>query len=151
MAVIFQTTFSNAFSWMKIHKFRSRFSLKFVPNGLINNIPALVEKMAWRRPGGKPFPEPMMVSLLTHICVIRPQWSLKSCSGLTGGECTRISPSYVCQNLPFLHVETLPIWMLDHPWIKHVEYINLLNSINKSAHCNYGGIKWLTGRLIWAK
>ena len=30
--------------------------------------------MAWRRPGGKPLSEPMMVSLLTHICVTRPQW-----------------------------------------------------------------------------
>ena len=30
--------------------------------------------MAWRQPGDKPLPEPMMVSLLTHICVTRPQW-----------------------------------------------------------------------------
>ena len=30
--------------------------------------------MAWRRPGGKPLSEPMMVRLLTHICVTRPQW-----------------------------------------------------------------------------
>ena len=30
--------------------------------------------MAWRRPGDKPLFEPMMVSLLTHICVTRPQW-----------------------------------------------------------------------------
>ena len=30
--------------------------------------------MAWRRPGAKPLSEPMMVSLLTHICVTRPQW-----------------------------------------------------------------------------
>ena len=30
--------------------------------------------MAWRRPGDKPFSEPMMISLLTHICVTRPQW-----------------------------------------------------------------------------
>ena len=30
--------------------------------------------MAWRRPGDKPLPEPMLVSLLTHICVTRPQW-----------------------------------------------------------------------------
>ena len=29
--------------------------------------------MAWRRPGDKPLSEPMMVSLLTHICVNRPQ------------------------------------------------------------------------------
>ena len=30
--------------------------------------------MAWRRSGDKPLSEPMMVSLLTHICVTRPQW-----------------------------------------------------------------------------
>ena len=30
--------------------------------------------MAWRRPGGKSLSEPMMASLLTHICVTRPQW-----------------------------------------------------------------------------
>ena len=51
-----------------------KISLKFVPNGPINNISALVQKMAWRRPGDKPLSEPMMVSLPTHICVTRPQW-----------------------------------------------------------------------------
>ena len=51
-----------------------KISLKFVPMGPINNIPALVQIMAWRRPGDKPLFEPMMVSLLTHICVIRPRW-----------------------------------------------------------------------------
>ena len=30
--------------------------------------------MAWRRPGDKPLSEPMMVRLVTHICVTRPQW-----------------------------------------------------------------------------
>ena len=49
-------------------------SLKFVPRGPINNIPTLVQVMAWRRPGDKPLSEPMMVRLLTHICVTRPQW-----------------------------------------------------------------------------
>ena len=51
-----------------------KISLKFVPKVRINNIPALVHIMAWRRPGDKPLSEPMMVSLLTHICVTRPQW-----------------------------------------------------------------------------
>ena len=49
-------------------------SLKFVPKGQINNIPALVQIMAWCRPGDKPLSESMMFSLLTHICVTRPQW-----------------------------------------------------------------------------
>ena len=39
----------------------------------IINTPALVQIMAWRRPGAKPLSDPMVVSLLTHICVTRPQ------------------------------------------------------------------------------
>ena len=50
-----------------------KISLKFVPRGPINNNPALVQIMAWHRSGDKPLSEPMMVSLLTHICVARPQ------------------------------------------------------------------------------
>ena len=48
-------------------------SLKFVPQGRINNIPAWVQIMAWHRLSDKPLSEPMMVSLLTYICVTRPQ------------------------------------------------------------------------------
>ena len=51
-----------------------KISPKFVPKGSINNNPALGQIMAWRRSGDKPLSEPMMVSLLTHICVTRPQW-----------------------------------------------------------------------------
>ena len=36
-------------------------SLKFIPKGPITNIPALVQVMAWRRPGDKPLTEPMVV------------------------------------------------------------------------------------------
>ena len=50
-----------------------KISLKFVPKALINNIPALVQIMAWRRPGAKPLSELMVVNLLTHICLTRPQ------------------------------------------------------------------------------
>ena len=74
MTALSQTTLSNAFSWMKILEFRLKKSLKFVPKGLINNTPALVLIMAWRRPGDKPLSEPMLVRSLTHICVTRPQW-----------------------------------------------------------------------------
>ena len=49
-------------------------SLKFVLKGPIHNIPALVQIMAWRRPGDKPLSEPMLISLPTHICVTLPQW-----------------------------------------------------------------------------
>ena len=49
-------------------------SLNFVPDNQINNIPALVQIIAWRRPDIKPLSEAMMFSLLTHICITRPQW-----------------------------------------------------------------------------
>ena len=51
-----------------------KISLEFVPKGQINNIPSLVQIMAWRRLGDKPLSEPMMVSLMTQIWVTRPQW-----------------------------------------------------------------------------
>ena len=38
------------------------------------NIPALVQMMAWRLPGDKSLSEPVMVNVPTHICVTRPQW-----------------------------------------------------------------------------
>ena len=65
----FKRIFLNENIWISI-----KISLKFIPKGLINNIPALVLIMAWRRPGDKPLSEPMLVKSLTHICVTRPQW-----------------------------------------------------------------------------
>ena len=65
----FKCIFFNKNFWIPI-----KISLKFVPKGLINNIPSLVQIMVWRRLGAKPLSEPMRVSLLTHICVTRPQW-----------------------------------------------------------------------------
>ena len=57
-------------------------SMKFVPRGLINNIRALVQIMAWRRPGNKPLSEPMIVRLPTHTCVARPQWVIAKSSSM---------------------------------------------------------------------
>ena len=42
-------------------------SLKFVHEVWMNNIPVLVQIMAWRWPGDKPLSEPMVVKLLTHL------------------------------------------------------------------------------------
>ena len=66
---IFKRIFFNENDWISIKS-----SMKFVLIGPINNIPALVRIMAWCRSGDKPLSEPMVVSLPTHICVIRPQW-----------------------------------------------------------------------------
>ena len=66
---IFKRIFLNENIWIPI-----KISVMFVPKGSINNIPALVQIMAWRRPGDKPLSEPKMVNLPTHICVTRSQW-----------------------------------------------------------------------------
>ena len=47
---------------------------QFVHQCPINNIPVLVQIMAWRRPGDKSLSGPMMVRLPTYICVTRLQW-----------------------------------------------------------------------------
>ena len=65
---IFKCIFFNENVWILI-----KISLKFVPKGPINNIPALVQIMAGRCSGYKPLSEPMMVSLPIHKFVTRPQ------------------------------------------------------------------------------
>ena len=82
---IFKWIFLNENVWIPI-----KISLKFVPKGPSNNIPALVQIMAWRRSGDKPSSEPMMVSLLTHICVTRPQW---------------VNETWVCYHLNILELQ----------------------------------------------
>ena len=52
MAAIWQT-FSNAFFNENVY-ISIKISMKFVPNGPINDIPALVQIMVWCRPGDKP-------------------------------------------------------------------------------------------------
>ena len=69
MDAIFKCIFVNEDVWIPIN-----ISLKFVPKGPINNIPALVQIMAWLRPGHKPLFEPWVGCLPTHICVTWPQW-----------------------------------------------------------------------------
>ena len=73
MAAISQTTFSNAFPWKKNIPIAINISLKLVPRDQINNIPALVQIMAWGWSGDKPLFEPMMLTLLMHIWVTRLQ------------------------------------------------------------------------------
>ena len=52
---VLNCNFLNENVWIPI-----KISLKFVPKGPINNIPALVKIMAWCRTGDKPLSEPMV-------------------------------------------------------------------------------------------
>ena len=56
---ILKRIFLNENVWVSIS-----ISLKFVPKGSISNISALVQIMAWHRPGDKPLSEPMVAYLL---------------------------------------------------------------------------------------
>ena len=75
----FKCIFLNKNMWIS-----TKISVKFVPEGPINNIPAVVQIMAWRLPGDKPLSEPMRVRLPTHICVTRPQWVNKNVNNFNG-------------------------------------------------------------------
>ena len=74
-------------------KISIKLSLNFVPKWPINNIPVLIQVTAWRRPGDKPLPEPMMVKLLTHICISRPQWVKVTKYSCTGLKMTQTTPT----------------------------------------------------------
>ena len=52
---VFKCNFLNDYVWIPIE-----ISLKFVPKRPINNIPALVQIVAWRHKGDKPLSEPKM-------------------------------------------------------------------------------------------
>ena len=74
---ILKWIFLNENVWILIN-----ISLNLVPMGPINNIPVMVQMMAWRRLGGKPLSEPMMHSFMTHIFVTRSQWVNSARQGL---------------------------------------------------------------------
>ena len=73
-------------------------SPKFVPDDPINNIPALVWIMIWRRLRDTPLSEPMMIRLPTHICFTQPQWvklkaDVKYVTNIYCNQVGRICPS----------------------------------------------------------
>ena len=79
---IFKCIFWNEYIWIPIN-----ISLKFVPKGVINNNPILVQIMAWGWPGEKPLSGPMMVRLLMHICITQPQWASYQIRKIAGCAC----------------------------------------------------------------
>ena len=65
---IFKCIFLNENKYVSIKN-----SQTFVCKVLINNIPALVQIMAWHRPSTKPLSAPIIFKLLTHICLTQPR------------------------------------------------------------------------------
>ena len=117
---IFKCIFLNENVWIP-----TTISLKFVPKGPINSIPALVQIMAWRRPGDKPLSEPMMVSFPTHICVARPQWvKRKSCPVVIAGFISMMV-------LPFHFGLSEISMMVNRKWLPHLD-----TRINTLVNCH---------------
>ena len=73
MAATSQIALSNVFFLIEMSEFTIKISLKFVPKVPINNIPALVQIMAWRRPGDKLSSEPMW---LAYWCIMHHSTSM---------------------------------------------------------------------------
>ena len=86
--------------------------------------------MAWRRSGDKPLSEPMMVSLLTRICITWPQW-VKLFAKHCISNFNRVSI--------FLHQIT---WITNTWWleifiqftIQDVEHIFIVSNLEATSH-----------------
>ena len=70
---VLKCIFFNENVWISL-----KIPLMFVPWGPLNNVPALVQIMAWHWPGDKPSSELMLVFVPTHICITLPQWVKKA-------------------------------------------------------------------------
>ena len=90
---IFKCIFVNENVWIP-----NKISPKFGPKCATNNIPALVQIMAWRRPGDKPLSEPMMVNLPKHIYT-RHSASMRFIHRLISAAHTRVSQWNVASSI----------------------------------------------------
>ena len=103
---IFKYIFLNENVWIS-HKI----SLKFVPNVRINNIPSLVQIIAWRRIGDKPLFEPMIDNVfdayMCHSASMSWHWGIPSINALgTPRSCTE-STAYI---YIYIYGCTHPCW-----------------------------------------
>ena len=144
-----------------------KISLKFVPKCPIDNIPALFQIMAWRRPGDKPLYEPMMVSLLTHVCVIWPQWVKNMvCSAVSPGLRMGVCASFWAEApgvVPWLHLGTR-LWLVQsrsptkaliyvpliftmpgHPFLILLEYTCI------TLTGTFWSVLWVFDRKMWSR
>ena len=74
MAAIFQTTFSNAFSWTKIYEFRLRFHWSLFLWLQLTIFQHCFRKWLGAEQATSHYLKQWWYVALTHICVTRPQW-----------------------------------------------------------------------------
>ena len=127
---IFKWIFLNENVWISL-----KVSLKFVPMSPVNNIPSLVQIMALRRPGDKPLSEPMVINLLTHICVTRPQWVNQICCNGSAVWETKFLELWP-DNAPSLYIYMFYI-KLHHPWSTFYLPSSKFTCIGKQARVSF--------------
>ena len=101
MANILQTIFSNAFSWMKSFEFFNKMSLKYVPEGVIDNKSVLVQVLVWHLTSNKPSPGPMLTKMFDALySMTRPQRIKKNPISVRSGQpvCKLISGQWKCMS-----------------------------------------------------
>ena len=129
---IFKYIFLNENGWILI-----KISLKFVPKGGINNIPALVQIMAWCHPDDKPLSELMLDRSLTHICVTRPRWvkciiawnndtAFSYVAESTHSLCITIYMSNLYMKCKYIHICTYTYGSLCHITWELYRYVKLM-------------------------
>ena len=142
---IFKCIFLNENVWIPI-----TILLKFVPKGPINNIPALVQIMAWHRPGDKPLFEPMMINLPMHICVTRPQWVTTSvtllfiCKVCSAQPIAQLWPFYPDLNM-LIHMSD---WQVSAIYLKRCTPRNTRQLVSATEQGGYGGCRCLQSRSL---
>ena len=102
-----------------------RILMKFVLKAPVDNNPALVQIMAWRRLGDKPLSDPMLTRFHWHIYVTRGRWV----NLLSPGRCDRNLLTYIAtfQEIIYLaqYTCTLPFWrmsLLHISWLFHIHH-----------------------------
>ena len=68
MADIFQMTFSDAFTWLKMYELRLSLHWNLTLRDQLQ-YPTFVEIMAWHQIGNKPLSEPILIQFLMHKCI----------------------------------------------------------------------------------
>ena len=131
--------FFNENIWISINV-----SLKFVPKGWLNNIPALVQIMAWHWLGVKPLSEPMIASLLMHRCVAWPHGvKLPSAAHQLDrnviynlpSECTAVDDSSVIGwNSMETDLDLLQKKYMNHYWVTFKSHTSFFTCIEKITH-----------------
>ena len=108
-----------------------KISLKFYPWGPINNIPPLVQVMAWHQSGDKLLSEPMMVRLLTHLCINHDKWRYEQ-NGWHVTDDTRL----VCTRKLCIFIWISRKFVSKHPIANKLALVQLESLVLNMQHLN---------------